>query len=182
MQVLFIHGGGDNAYAIDRDIVSALGTALWNEVTIDYPRVNGLERIDWPATRAELKQVFSRSQEPQVVVAHSIGATAILKLLTTGEPLSISKAFLLAPPYKGEDSHWGIDAFTLPKDFANHLPRELQIAIYHGNEDSIIPVSDARCYRDRMPMATVSVLDGCGHQFDGALDGIAKDLNLALHR
>jgi len=52
--ILFVHGGGDDAYRFDLQIVQRLREALGSEPSIVYPRIAGLERIERAPTTAEL--------------------------------------------------------------------------------------------------------------------------------
>ena len=180
MRMVFIHGGGDGAFVFDSDVVSRLHDALGDAPAIEYPHLDGLERIEWQPAHAQLTEFLSGNGAPTIVVAHSIGAAAVLKLLARGEFPHVVSAFLLAPPYKGADSHWGVDDFTLPDDFADRLL--LDVALYYCNDDEIIPVDDAQAYRAKLPAAKVSLLPSGGHQFTGVIDVIANDIRVVLRQ
>ncbi len=173
MRIVFVHGGGDNAHAVDREIASALSNALGSSEPIDYPRVEGLEQIDWKKTQEQLVNVLRTAAEGTTLVAHSLGASAALKLLTDGVSTKITNAILLAAPYKGADSHWGIDEFTFRDDFAGHLPSDLDLVMYHCEDDEVIPVEDAIDYRNKLPETSISLLKTGGHQFEGRIDLLA---------
>lgn len=177
---MFIHGGGDNAHRADREIVRALRGVLGTDVTVDYPYIPGLEEIEWAAISGQLSEQFANLTEGSIVVAHSLGGAAALKVLSSNGRRCIASLFLLAPPYKAEDGEWPNDDFTLPNDFAEHLPSDLTITICHSGDDEIIPVSDARRYGEKLPAATICVLSGYGHQFNGSLEFLARDIRAAL--
>ena len=180
MRILFIHGGGDGAYAFDRDMASGLRDALRDMPPIEYPHIDGLERIEWERAHSQLAEVLHDSPERTIVIAHSIGGTAVLKLFTLDACDHVANAFLLAPPYKAADSHWGVDDFTFPNDFATHLSPEIGIAIYHSQDDAIIPVGDAIAYHEKLPDAKLLLLKQGGHQFAGGLAAIADDIRSAV--
>ncbi|MBV9646152.1 MAG: alpha/beta fold hydrolase [Candidatus Eremiobacteraeota bacterium] len=178
MPVLFIHGGGDNAYAFDSELVQRLRAAL-PHVPIAFPRVEGLEKIEWHETFQQLSQTLAATTPDTIVVAHSIGGAAVLKVLSTIDRLAIRNLVVLAAPYKADDSHWGNDDFTFPSDFAERL-KPLLITMYHSRDDEVIPVEDALVYAKKLPCATVRILDGYGHQFVKTLDFLADDVNARL--
>lgn len=103
----------------------------------------------------------------------------MLKLLSLDNNSRVTDVFLLAPPYKAEDSHWGEDDFTFPNDFGVRLRERIKIHLYHSDDDAVIPFSDALFYRKTLPWATLTTFQGYGHQFDGPLDSLAADIRSA---
>ena len=180
MTVLFVHGGGDDAFSFDFEIVRRLREALGTKLQLEYPRFVGLERIEWPSTLAELSEQLSKLPHDATVVAHSLGGTAMLKILSGSGNYPVRNLFLLAPPYKAEDSHWGSDDFTFSNKFGACLDPRLNVTIYHSRDDRIIPVDDALLYKQKLPKAQVHLLDGYGHQFSGPLDFFAGDIRSAI--
>lgn len=178
--VLFVHGGGDEAYDYDRKIADRLKQALGPHRPIAVPHIPGLESLDWPATAAQLGAALDAVPAGAVIVAHSVGASAVLKLLSEGRDPRLAHLVLLAPPYNGADGEWGDDDFAFPANFASHLPRHLEITIWHSRDDEIIPVANAERYRQKLTRARIILLDGYGHQFEGPLgflaDAILGDL------
>lgn len=179
MLLTFIHGGGDDAYTVDRELMLRICEAGgFNE--LQYPRVAGLERLEWEATFVELSEYFIRLDEPVSVIAHSVGGAAMLKWMLCSTCPTPKHLFLLAAPYKAEDSHWGKDDFTFDNDFAVRLPNDLSVSIYHSDDDAIIPFGDALLYAEKMPFARCVRLGGYGHQFNGSLEALAADIQRSL--
>lgn len=177
--ISFVHGGGDDAYAFDLDIVHRLRHALGPEPPIAYTRIAGLEQIEWTPTVRDLSERFANLARATTVVAHSLGGAAVLKTLSTLDIPLIKNLFLLAPPYKAGDSHWGVDDFTFSDEFACSLHPSLSVTIYYSRDDDIIPFHDATLYQEKLPSAQVRLLDGYGHQFSGPLDFLADDIRSA---
>jgi pimeloyl-ACP methyl ester carboxylesterase len=175
--ILFIHGGGDEARAYDQKIAERLGKVLGRAV--DIPLIAGLEALDWTATALELKTALDRLPPKAIVVAHSVGAAALVKLLADGLRPQLAHLFLLAPPYNGADGEWGDSDFTFPAAFAERLPRDLPITIYHSDDDDTIPVDNAHAYAEKLPRAKVVIVHGHDHQFTGKLDFLAKAIEAA---
>lgn len=180
MTVLFVHGGGEAAFHFDFKIVRRLRGALGTNLPLEYPRLLGLERIEWPPAYAELSELLTNLPHDATVVAHSVGGAAVLKILSGSSNFPIRNLFLLAPPYKAEDSHWGNDDFTFSNTFAECLDPNLNITIYHSKDDGTIPVDDALLYKRKLPTAQVHLLDGYGHQFCGPLDFLANDVRSTI--
>jgi uncharacterized protein len=171
--LLFVHGGGDDAFAWDRDIADRLQEALGPDWPLSVPSIPGLEALDWSSVSSQLGAALSALAPGAIVVAHSVGAAAVLKLLVDGLDPKLAHLFLLAPPYEGADGEWGDDAFAFPANFAKLLPKELPITLYHSDDDDIIPVESAHRYAEKMPAAKVVILDGYGHQFTKSLSFLA---------
>lgn len=180
MRLLFVHGGGDEAYSWDRKLADHLQAALGPTPQLDVPKLDGLEALDWPVVKRDLGKTLRALPEGAIVVAHSVGAAAVLKLLADGLDPKLRHLFLLAPPYNGADSEWGDDDFALPADFARHMPKVLPITLWHSRDDAIIPVASAERYRQKLSQAEVILLDGYGHQFEGSLAFLADAIHGAF--
>jgi pimeloyl-ACP methyl ester carboxylesterase len=178
--VLFVHGGGDDAYSWDRKFADRLQKAVGPKPHLDVPKFDGLEALDWPAVKRDVGKALLELPGGAIVVAHSVGASAVLKLMAEGLDPKLRHLFLLAPPYNGPDGEWGDDDFAFPADFARHLPKELQITLWHGRDDESIPVANAERYRQKLTHAQVILLDGYGHQFEGSLAFLADAIHGAL--
>lgn len=178
MSITFIHGGADGAFRIDNSLVNRLANAI-GLGPLGYPRITGLEKLEWTIAHGELREYFTSAKAATTVVAHSAGGVAMLKLLSLGDYSPATDLFLLASPYKAEDSHWGKDDFTFPNDFGARLRDRVRVHLYHSDDDPIIPYSDALLYREKLPWATLTTFHGYGHQFDGTLDRLAADIKSA---
>lgn len=172
--VLFIHGGGDDAHAWDQKIVDRLQALLGPETPIAFPLIEGLEALEGAQVTGELGDVLRAMPKGAIVVAHSVGAAAVLKLLSSGADPKLAALFLLAPPYEGADGEWGETDFSFPADFARRLPKGLPVTLWHSDDDEDIPVDNAHRYAEKMPQAKIVIVHGYGHQFEGKLDFLAK--------
>jgi len=177
--LLFVHGAGDDAYAWDEKIVDRLHHALGPNVPIDSPLIEGLEKLNWAKVKAELGKALGKLPPGAIVVAHSVGGSAVLKLLSEGADPKLAHLFLLAPPYNGADAEWGDSDFSFPADFAKHLPKGLPITLWHDEEDEAIPVESAHRYAEKLPTATVVIVRDYGHQFEGSLAFLATAIRKA---
>lgn len=177
--LLFVHGGGEDSYAWDKKIVDRLQRELGPDMPIDFPLIPGLEAIDWPAIANELGDILRALPPGAIVVAHSAGAAAVLKLLSEGADPGLAHLFLLAPPYVGADGEWGDDVSALPADFAQRLPEALPITIWHSEDDEFIPADNSRRYAAKLPSAAVHFVSGYGHQFTRSLAFLADAIRRA---
>jgi pimeloyl-ACP methyl ester carboxylesterase len=178
--LLFVHGGGDDAFEWDRNIVDRLQGSLGEDLPIALPRLKSLEALDWPGVKSELGNTLRALPPGAIVIAHSVGAAATIRLLADGLDPKLRHLFLLAPPYNGADGEWGDSAFAFPANFAKRVPKTLPITLFHSDDDDIIPVESAHRYAAKMPAAKVVILDGFGHQFTQPLTFLAKAIRGAL--
>jgi predicted alpha/beta hydrolase family esterase len=179
-QLLFVHGGGDEACDYDREIVDRLQQALGAKPPVALPHIPALEALDWAQVEAQLGKVLDALPAGAIVIAHSVGGAAVLKLLSQGYDSHLGQLFLLAVPYTGADGEWGKDAFAFPADFAKRLPRSLPVTLWHSRDDAVIPVESAERYRQKLTRARIILLDGYGHQFEGPLGFLADAIQGAL--
>jgi hypothetical protein len=53
-KILVVQGAGEGAYEEDKPLADFVCSIATDAADIAYPRIDGLERIDWPSTRKEL--------------------------------------------------------------------------------------------------------------------------------
>jgi uncharacterized protein len=172
--VLFVHGGGDDAYSYDKKIVDRLQKAVGNDTAVTFPRIAGLEALDWEHVKTRLGKTLRELPPGAIVVGHSVGGAAMLKLLSEGIDPKLGHLLLLAPPYNGADGEWGDSDFAFPADFVRALPKGLPITLWHSEDDEVIPVASAHRYRNKLPSADIHLLKGYGHQFTKSLGFLAE--------
>jgi uncharacterized protein len=177
-RILVVHGGGAGAHREDAALADFIRTQVAYPARVAYPKLEGLERIEWPRLQHELRAPLSGLAEDGQVIAHSLGGAAILKLLSEdGKARSVQGLYLLAAPYVCRDGQWGTGDFAIENDFAAHLPDCGDIRLYHSRDDEIVPVGDVHLYAEKLTQATVRVLDGYGHQFSSRpFRELAEDL------
>ncbi len=165
-RTLFIQGAGEGAYDEDSALADFLRSLEDDPGDLAYPKIEGLEMIDWAKTRKELSDALADLVDGGCVVAHSLGGAAILKLLSEQpDAARIGGLFLVATPYKVTDGEWGTDEFAIDLDFAGRLPDCGTIRLYHSRDDEFVPVDHIDRYGEKLPGAVASVLNGYGHQF-----------------
>ena len=175
-QVLFIQGGGEGAHAIDADLASNLAHLLGTEYELRYPRMPKEASPDYSEWKPALLDELSVLDDGAFLVAHSVGAAVVVRLLAEGAPpRRIGGLFLIAAPYVGEGG-WQIGEFETPKDLGAHLSQELPIYLYHGTDDAIVPFAHLDLYAKVLPRAHLRQLPGRDHQLEGDLSEVARDL------
>jgi hypothetical protein len=111
-----------------------------------------------------------------ILVGHSLGASMLLKYLSEN-PISqpISGIFLLATPFWSGDEAWQ-EGLTLREDFADRLPGDVPIFLYHSRDDEEIDVAHLAIYARKLPRAFIREVASGGHQFGNDLTQVALDI------
>ena len=108
-----------------------------------------------------------------------MGGSFLLKYLSDEKiETRVAGLFLIAVPYWGGDGwrYEGYEAVALPADFSSKLPKSAPIFFYHSRDDEVAPFAHLALYEDKLPQATIRVLDGRGHQLNNDLSEVAADI------
>src|SRR3954452_21696134 len=99
-QVLFIQGGGEGAYAVDQDLASNLAGLLGAEYELRYPHMPNEASPEYSEWKPALLEELSVLDDGAFLIAHSVGAAIVVRLLTEGAPpRRLGGLFLIAAPY-----------------------------------------------------------------------------------
>lgn len=174
--VIFIHGGGEGIYAYDEPLVTSLLAVLGEPYHVIYPPMPTPNQPDYDAWKTTILQQIDEAKGDVVLVGHSFGASILVKVLAE-EVIAkrISGVFLLAAPYWSAPD-WEVDAYALSDGFADALPVNLPITMYHCQDDEVVPIEHLEMYMRRLPRATIHKLDNGGHQFNDDLAAVAADI------
>lgn len=175
--ILFIHGGGEGAYAEDGKLATALQNALGHGYTIHYPQMPNADAPEYPAWKETMLAELAQMNGKPILVGHSFGASLLVKMLveTPEQAARVAGLFLIAAPYWGNQD-WDVSAYELPENFAAQLPANLPIFLYHSRDDEWVPFDHQRIYAEKLPQAIVRQFDGRGHQFNNDLSEVAADI------
>ena len=179
-QVLFIQGGGDGAYEEDAKLATSLQEKLGATYNVRYPRMpdGDLADFEW---RQQIGEELSAIKGKAILVAHSVGASILLKYFAKNRPQHpIGGIFLIATPFWGGDEGWHYEGFTMPEDFPDYLPQDVPIFLYHNRDDSVVPFAHLALYAAKLPQAVVREGVSGDHQFDNDLAQVALDIK-SLH-
>ncbi len=121
--VLFIHGGGQGAYEVDRLLATSLQDALGSTYVVHYPRMPSEESATYADWKAQIAAELANLDDEVILVGHSVGGSVLLKYLSEEQvENSIAGLFLIAAPSFGGDAEWRYDELTLPEDVAAKIP------------------------------------------------------------
>jgi uncharacterized protein len=175
-QVLFIQGGGNGGYEADAKMVASLQEALGKDYEISYPR---MQTDDAAPDFSWLKQIgkeIAKLNDDVILVAHSLGASLLLKYLSENKvPKKAAGIFLASTPFWSGKEEW-VQGLKLQEDFAEGVPENSRIFFYHCRDDEEIPFDHLASYRNKLPLATFREIENGGHQLGNNLNLIAKDI------
>src|SRR5262245_50254805 len=174
-QVLFVHGGGEDGYEADAKLAASLRDALGATYHVRYPHMPNDDAPDFGWGRQIGREIGAIKGEV-ILVGHSLGASMLLKCLsenTITHP--IGGIFLLATPFWSGDEDWQ-KGLALREDFADRLPNDVPIFLYHSQDDEEIDVAHLAIYAKKLPQATIREPASGGHQFGNDLTQVALDI------
>jgi hypothetical protein len=175
-RVVFVQGGGAGAHQEDAQLVTSLERNLGNDFSVDFPRMPHEDEPDYERWCPVIGQSLARGTGPVVLVGHSVGGYLLIKYLVSGRATSpIVAVCIIAAPFPSGDPAWSIDGFELPRDFAEHLPRETPVLLYASEDDEIVPFAHRDLYAAAIPHAITRLTSG-GHQLAGDLRMVADDI------
>ncbi|GAB4010286.1 hypothetical protein GCM10028808_20670 [Spirosoma migulaei] len=175
-QVLFIQGGGKDGYEADAKLVASLQNALGMDYEISYPRMQTDEAAPDYGWLKQIGNEIEKLKGDAVLVAHSLGASLLLKYLSEYKASKkVDRVFLLAPPFWTGKEEW-VQGLKLQEDFAERLPPTSRFFFYHCRDDEEVPVDQFTTYRQTLPGATFREIERGGHQLGNNLTLVAKDI------
>jgi predicted alpha/beta hydrolase family esterase len=173
-QIVFVQGGGAGTYdEWDDKLVASLKRELGENYEIHYPRMPNEPDPSYHEWKRALEQSFETLEDGALLVAHSVGATILLKVLTAATARrNFGAIFLLAAPFVGEGG-WSADELQLPAQLGAVLPKNVPIHFYHGLDDDTAPPSHVDLYARAIPQAHIHRLSGRDHQLNNDLSEVA---------
>jgi predicted alpha/beta hydrolase family esterase len=165
MALLFLHGAG--GFDEDRPLADALGEELGEHVV--YPEFSADDMAyedQAPVTRAALDAIGSDDR----VVAHSFGASILLRVLAEHDRPVPRRVVLLAMP------DWSPRGWDYAEYAFTATPPPQEISLHHCRDDEVVEFEHLALAAALLPAATVHAHATGGHQFDGRVVEIAADV------
>ncbi len=164
-RLLYFHGAG--GFIDDRPI--AEGLALRLGCAVEMPHISD-EDMSFEAWATIVRRCMDAMKSGDSVVAHSFGASILLRVLAEKRRAIQSNAVLLAMP-DWTSQGWDVEdyAFTGPEP-------EVTLSLHHCRDDDIVPFTHLKLHSERLPSASVHEHRSGGHQFVGVIDTIAAEL------
>lgn len=142
------------------------------------PQLPEPENPDPDAWTKALLEVAAPLDKDTIIVGHSLGGAAALRLIEAAEARTTPHALvLIATPWMIRDEKFR-GFFMSELDFEVLMWRASKIVVMHGNDDAIIPVDHGKRLADALHAAFIPV-DGVGH-FQGAEYPVILDTICAI--
>ncbi len=176
MKILFIQGGGERGYEVDTKLVASLQNELGNAYEVCYPKMHVNETLPDFGWLQQIGEEISSIKGELILVGHSLGASMLLKFLSESEiKKKIAGIFLLATPFWSGEDDW-VKGLRLKVGFADKLPQNVPIFLYHSKDDEEITINHLTLFRQRLSYGTFYELENGGHQFNNNLNFVARDI------
>lgn len=175
-QLLFLQGGaGEEDHAADAKLVASLQQQLGDSYEVHYPLLPEEPEPDF-GRKNQIAAALSAISGDVIIVAHSLGASMLLKYLSEGGAAKgISGIFLIATPFWTGDEDWK-QGLKLDRGFADKLPENFPIFLYHSKDDEQVPFEHLNQYAQQLPQSTIREIGSGGHQLDNDLSAVAADI------
>ncbi|MDN3580681.1 alpha/beta hydrolase [Mucilaginibacter flavus] len=175
-QILFIQGGGDDGYTADLKLVDSLKKELGDTYNISYPKLQTDESLPDFGWLKQISEEVGKLKNEVIIVAHSLGASLLLKYLSEYEASKqLAGIFLLSTPFWSGDEDWK-QGLKLRDDFAEKLPENTPLFFYQAHDDEEVPFKHFETYRQKLPAATFREINKGGHQLGNNLSLVARDI------
>jgi uncharacterized protein len=177
--VLFIQGAGEGAYEEDKKLAASLQHSLGPEYEVHCPAMPNEDDAPYDQWTGKIEDELAAMPGPVILVGHSVGASVIAKWmgeLKQAQP--IASVILIATPFWGGDGwkYEGYEELALPNGYADKVPKDVPVALYHARDDEVVPFDHLALYAHVLPQARSRALDEGGHQFNNDLSVVAQDI------
>lgn len=163
-RLLFLHGAG--GYDDDRALAQGLAAAL--DVPLDLPRLPD-DDMSVEAWARPVRRGLDSVGADGLVIAHSFGASILLRVLADDGP-AVRRATHLAMP------DWSPDGWDAPDYAYTGFEPATSLSLQHCRDDEVVPFAHLALDGARLPNARVEIHPRGGHQFEGLVDEIASGL------
>lgn len=164
-QLLFVHGAG--GFVDDTPLANELAQTLNLDLHMPELPDGAMGFEDWADP---VRQHLDRLGPEDSVIAHSFGASILLKVLAERRRERPLRAALLAMP-DWTPRGWDVTDYA----FTEQEP-ETALTLFHCRDDEVVPVSHLAMNAKTLPSARVIEFPTGGHQFDGLIDAVAADI------
>ncbi len=183
-QVLFIQGAGQGAHEEDKELADELQELLGPEYEVRCPEMPDEKNAPYEQWKRAIEQELAKMKGPVILIGHSVGGSVLIKCMSEVKTDDrIVGLALLATPFWGGDGwlYEGYEKLELAKGFAAKLPKSARLFLYQSTDDEIVPFAHLALYAQVLPGATVRELSKGGHQLNGVLPVVAKDIRTIAH-
>lgn len=177
-QILFIHSAGPQGETQGSGrLIRYLEKELDGDFELRHPAMPAPEHPVYENWKRQIKEGFTDFREDSILIGHSLGGSALLKLLSEEkmEP-RISALLLIASPVWGMNTDWGKEDFLLASGFSSKLPKSLDISLFYSAHDDVVPFEHGAKYAELLPSARLRQIPGNSHLFENGLPELVEEI------
>ena len=127
-----------------------------------YPLLSNESSPDF-GRKKQIGKEISLVKGEIILAGHSLGASMLLKYLAENQvQKKIAGIFLIATPFWSGDEDW-VQGLKLNENFANNLPKNVPIFLYHCRDDKEVPFENLALYSKKLRHAVVREIESGGH-------------------
>ncbi|MDV6301287.1 MULTISPECIES: alpha/beta fold hydrolase [Rhodococcus] len=164
-RLLFVHGAG--GFFDDAPLANGLAQALHLDLCMPELSDTAMGFEDWAAP---VRQHLDRLGSDDAVIAHSFGASILVRVLAEHRRERPLRATLLAMP-DWTPHGWDVTDYA----FTTQEP-ETDLTLVHCRDDDVVPISHLASNSTALPSARAIELSTGGHQFDGMIEAVAAEI------
>ncbi|MDN7228126.1 alpha/beta hydrolase [Planococcus liqunii] len=177
-QILFVHSAGpQNETQGSSGLIRYLEKELGGEVELRHPAMPDPENPVYADWERQIIEGFTDLREDAILIGHSLGGSALLKLLSEEkmEP-RISALLLIASPVWGMNTDWDKEDFLLAPGFSSKLPENLDIFLFYSAHDNVVAFKHGAKYAELLPSARLKQIPGNSHLFENGLPELVEEI------
>nr|QFU78545.1 Alpha/beta hydrolase family protein [uncultured bacterium] len=178
--ILFIHSAGPQEEGVGSSfLIQHLKNQLETDYPLHFPKMPYPESPEYDQWKTRFEEFIMTLSGSALLIGHSIGGSFLIKYLSEASeplPIKIEALFIMAAPYWGIDEDWQLKDFFLADDFASNLPQDMPIYLYHSIDEATVPFKHHQLYAQKLPQATVRIIDGDSHLFEMGLPELVEDI------
>lgn len=171
--VIYIHGAGvQEPGSASKLLLKEIKHELRGSFFFQAPLMPSPDNPDCQAWMDVLDALIHKSDGPVTLMGHSFGASVILKYLSESTvETEIASVLLLAAPFWGSNG-WDMPDYHLEKANIGQLAQFDNIALFHCQDDEIVPHTHQHEYLNLIPYANGHFFESGGHFFKNRIERI----------
>lgn len=177
-QMLFVHSAGPQGETQGSSgLIHHLEKELGEEFELRHPAMPDPRNPVYEDWKQQIKEGFTDFKKGAILIGHSLGGSALLKLLSEEkmEP-RISALILIASPVWGMNTDWDKEDFLLAPGFSSKLPEDLDIFLFYSVDEEVVPFEHAEKYAELLPSARLRQIPGTSHLFENGLPELVEEI------
>lgn len=153
-----------------------LGEKLGDEFELVYPQMPNKQNAKYAEWKIWFETIIPYLEPEVIFIGHSLGGIFLAKYLSENKfPKKIKAIFLVAACYDDE-TVGSLADFKIPENLEGLRKQGGRIFIYHSEDDPIVPITDAKKYKQALPDAKLTIFKDRGHFMQEEFSELVEDI------